>query len=417
MLAGFVVVWAVLVVDVAPTAEEAAPSFFPLQTRWTTDLEQPIVAPPAYDDLHAYIPLRDGSLTAVRLDDGQVEWTIEQATEFSPVAGDGVVVVASAHGLIGLRALDAAVLWAVDVGSRVSAPLLWNTGWLVVVLESGEVVTFRGRDGVELWRIPLSAPLTVRPSLGGTTLFVPVTDGRIVALDLTTGRQLWENVISGSPQEILALDSVFVGATDNFFYRLSRRNGDLEWQVRTGADIVGRAVVDEDQIFFLSLDNILRSLDRKSGVQQWRKPLSGRPMGGPQIVADMILVAGVSPRLRMFDRVTGEPAGVIEGPGEFAAPPHVLRPPVSLAPGLIVTTGDGRLVAFLQATGPPRFSMTFPPGPLLPRPDLFAPEDVLPFEPIAEADTRQGPYPVVPADVLPFEPIDESTEPFAPVPR
>ena len=45
---------------------------FPLQAAWTTDLGQSPAAAPGYDDLQAYVPLRDGTLTAVRLSDGSV---------------------------------------------------------------------------------------------------------------------------------------------------------------------------------------------------------------------------------------------------------------------------------------------------------------------------------------------------------
>ena len=354
-------------------------SFFPLQERWSTNLEHSAVAPPVYDDAHAYVPLRNGTLVAVSLADGSLTWTVERPTRFSPTVGDGIVVVAGEEALHGLRANDAAPMWKTDLGAAVSAPLVWNTGWLVAVLESGDVVVLRGVDGLEFWRHQVSGQLDVRPSVGGNALFVPVRDGRVISLDLVTGRLLWERTLGGSAQEILPLDDLFVGATDNYFYRLSRSNGRMRWRWRTGGDIVGLPAVYERLVMFVSLDNILRALDRDSGVQQWRRPLPGRPTAGPQIVAEMALVSGVSPVLRAFDTRSGQRAGVLTGPGEFAAPPHVLRPPSPLAPGLIVMVGDGRLVGLLQPTGPPRFSLDFPPPPLLPEPELLELDDVLPL--------------------------------------
>lgn len=362
-----------------PAAGEVpAASFFPLQERWTVDLEQPAAAPPAYDDHYAYVPLRDGTLTAVSLADGSIRWSAERPTRVSPAVGDGVVVVAQEAALFGLRADDATVMWETDLGAAVSAPLIWNTGWLVALLESGDIVVLRGADGLEFWRHHVAAGLDVRPSVAGNELFLPVSDGRILAFDLGTGQLLWERSLAGSPQEILPLDDLFVGATDNYFYRLSRADGKMRWRWRTGGDIVGRAVVDERQVIFVSLDNILRALDRDSGVQQWRRPLTGRPNSGPQIVDEMVLVSGLSPVLRAFNTREGRQVGVLTGPGEFAAPPHVVQPPSLLAPGLVVMTGDGRLVGLLQATGPPQFSFGFPPPPLLPIPEQLDLEDVLP---------------------------------------
>ena len=373
------------------TCEVPAPSFFPLQEHWSTDLTQSAVAPPVYDDNQAYVALRNGTLAAVSLVDGSITWSIERPTRVSPAVGDGVVVVAQEETLFGLRTTDGVVIWRTHVGAGVSAPLVWNTGWLVAALENGDVVMLRGADGLELWRYPVSGQLDVRPSVASNELFLPVRDGRVLAFELGTGELLWERLLGGSPQEILPFGDLFVGATDNYFYRLSRADGKMRWRWRTGGDIVGLPAVDERRVMFVSLDNILWALDRQSGVLQWRRPLSGRPTGGPQIVAELALVSGVSPVLRAFDTRDGREAGVLTGPGEFAGPPHLLHPPAVLAPGLIVMTGDGRLVGLLQASGPPQFSLDFPPPPLLPEPERLDLDDVLPLPVILEAEPWPSP--------------------------
>ena len=368
------------------TAEDPAPSFFPLQEQWSTDLTQSAVAPPAYDEDHAYVPLREGTLAAVSLIDGSITWSAERPTQVSPAVGDGLVMVAHEQTLLGLRTTDAALMWSTDLGAAVSAPLVWDDGWLVALLENGDVVVLRGADGLESWRHSVSGQLDVRPSIAGNELFLPVHDGRVLAFEVGTGRLLWERLLGGSPQEILPVDDLFVGATDNYFYRLSRSDGKMRWRWRTGGDIVGLPAVDARRVMFVSLDNILWALDRKSGVQQWRRPLPGRPTSGPQIVAEMTLVSGVSPLVRAFDIDSGRQAGVLTSPGELAGPPYILRPPSALAPGLIVMTGDGRLVGLLRPTGPPQFSLNFPPPPLLPAPELLDLEDVLPLPVVLEPE-------------------------------
>ena len=357
--------------------ESAPPSFFPLQVHWSTDLGQPSVAAPGYDDHRAYVPLRDGTVVAVRLNDGTIAWSIEQPTQLPPAVGAGLVVVASGSRLVGRYADTAGDVWTTDVGSEVSAPLLMTAGWLIAALANGDVVALRGVDGLEVWRIDISGEISTRPSVGGHQLFVPVNDGRIVALDISTGEWMWETMLGGRPQDILPLDDLFVGATDNFFYRLSRTDGRMQWRWRTGGDIVGPPAADERHVVFASLDNILRALDRNSGAQRWRRPLAGRPTGGPQVVDGMVFISGVSPELQAFDMSSGHSSGTVQSPGEFGAPPHIIRPPSPLAPGIIVMTGDGTLVGLLKATGPRRVSLDFPPPPLLPGPRELQAEDVL----------------------------------------
>ena len=384
---GVLVIIACTLLGRSATGEVPSPSFFPLQEYWSTDLTQSAVAPPVYDDDQAYLALRDGTLAAVSLVDGSITWSTERSTQVSPVVGDGVVVVAQAETLVGLRTSDGRVLWSIDVGAEVSAPLVWNTGWLVAALSNGDVVMLRAADGLELWRHTVSGQFDVRPSIASHELFLPVRDGRVLAFELGTGELLWERLLGGSPQEILPAGDLFVGATDNYFYRLSRADGKMQWRWRTGGDIVGLPAVDDRRVMFVSLDNILWALDRESGVLQWRRPLSGRPASGPQLVAGMALVSGVSPVVRAFDTGDGRAAGVLTGPGEFAGPPHLLRPPSALAPGLIVMTGDGRLVGLRQATGPRPFSLDFPPPPLLPAPARLDLDDLLPWPAVLGAET------------------------------
>ncbi len=356
---------------------------FPLEPAWTVDLGQPPAAAPGYDDIHAYVPLRDGTLAAIRLVDGETAWTRARRTGFSPAAAGGSVIVADGATLVALRAADAQPLWTREFAAPISAAPHRAAGWLLVSLATGEVAALRAADGHELWRRSLGGPLRVPPAVGGRRLFVPIDDGRLVTLDLTAGTLLWERTLRGSPREVLPLDAVFVGATDNHLYRLSPEDGSLDWRWRAGGDIVGLPAVDESRLFFTSLDNILWALDRNSGVQQWRRPLPGRPGTGPVIVGRALFVSGVSAEVRAFDRENGRPAGILSAADELGAPPNFAASLAGSGLRAVLLIADGRLVGMRPATGPAPFPLDFPPPPLLPVPALLVPADVLPFEPPA----------------------------------
>jgi len=369
--------WCVLSAHPVSNSEDFPDSLFPLQQYWSVDLGSPPTAAPVFDEESAYVPLENDTVVAITLIDGTIRWSVTASTKFSPAVGNGIIVVADKTRLQGLNPIDASHLWTREINSPISGPLLITAGWLIVSLENGEVVTFRASDGVHLWRQELGGKLIVRPSIGGDELYIPVDDGRVVSLDLASGRILWERMLGGRPEEVLALDDLFVGTTDNYFYRLSTEDGRTIWRWQTGADIVGLAAVDEERVFFASLDNILRSLDRDSGVQQWRQPLLGRPSSGPQLIGDLVLVSGIAPTVTAFNTGLGLPAGILTSTTEFAAPVHILRRPSPLAPGLVLTTGDGHLVGYFKATGPQQFSLQSPPPPLLLLPNLVTLENIL----------------------------------------
>jgi outer membrane protein assembly factor BamB len=356
-----------------------SPSFFPVETSWTTDLEQPPGASPAYDETNAYIPLRDGTLVAMKLEDGTIAWKVTQPMRFAPAPSNGLVVVANESTLTAFHAANGQILWQADLGAHNSAPLLSTTGWLIASLETGEVVALRSQDGHELWRSKLSGLISVRPSISGDRLFVPIEEGQIAALTLATGKRLWERALPGSPQEILPLDALFVGTSDNYFYRLSVDTGNTDWRWRTGGDLIGVAAVDESRVYFLSRDNILRALDRRSGVQQWRQSLRARPTSGPTKAGNLLLVAGVAPQIRSFDLKTGKPGATYHASTELAAPPHVVTGLPIVGPLLVIVTGNGQVVALQRSLGPPQFSLRFPPSPILPIPELLPIADTLEF--------------------------------------
>ena len=350
---------------------------FPLEVAWSTDLGGGPNHEAAYEPTRAYVALRDGSLVAVDLERGDILWSVAQPTDHPPVIGDGLVIVARDREVVGLRAGDARALWTLDIGSAVSAPPLWTSGWLVLGLASGDVVVIRGFDGHELWRRPLGGTLLMRPAIAGGRLYVPVEEGRIVVFELADGSQVWERALGGSPRDLLPLDALFVGSTDNYLYRLSIDDGAVDWQMRTGGDVIGAPSVDAERVYFLALDNIVRALDRTSGVQQWRQPLTGRPTAGPALVGDLLVVAGLSPEVLMIDAATGRPGGRYEVDGELGAQPYVLPGLPAVGTRMVVITGDGRVVGLARGAGPDRLTLAFPPAPLLPQPALLTLADLI----------------------------------------
>lgn len=374
---------------VCVTAAMAAPDaplssiLLPLEQAWLVDLGgAPAAAPVVGADL-VFVPLRSGHVAAVALADGKTVWKIELSTTLPLAADSGTVFVSSATELRALDGASGRIRWQAALGEPASAPPVFETGWLIVTLESGSIVALRAADGREMWRRDMGAPVRVRPSVGGDRLFVPVEDGRIAALHLHTGEPVWERRLDGSPQEILPLDALFVGSTDNFFYRIRLRDGAVDWRWRTGGDIVGSAAVDAARVYFVSMDNVLRALDRHSGSQRWQSPLAGRPASGPVHLDRLLLVAGVAPEVRVVDAGSGRLLASVAAPGELAAAPAVVMRDADRGPLVVVVTGDGRLLALRQALKPPLVAPPMPIG----RPAFDA---EVPLVPLADALRNLG---------------------------
>jgi eukaryotic-like serine/threonine-protein kinase len=326
---------------------------------WTATLPAPPSAPPAFDDTQAYVPLRNGRLIAASLSDGAIRWSVDQLVTTAPAAGEDMAFVPSKDTVVALAGKTGSVAWHVSLDGAMPAVLLYDAGWLIVGTEKGELLALRAQDGTRLWQNVLGVPLVQPPALAGDRVFLPLNDGRVVALELRTGRPVWERRLGGPPGRILALgDRLFVGSEDKYFYCLEAKNGKVKWRWRTGGQITGMPSVDEKRVYFLSLDNQLRALNRGNGTQAWRTSLPVRALAGPLRMGDLLLVSGISPDVRAYRPTDGAPAGEATAAGELAAPPHIVAAPGAAGARLVVVTGTGHLQ--LLAPPPPTIPEWFP---------------------------------------------------------
>ena len=100
---------------------------------------------------------RDGHLVAISLATGRVRWTVDQPTQLPPTAGDRSVFVASGELIHALDTGSGVTRWRMNLDNPISAPLFWDTGWLIAALENGDLLALRGSDGLEIWRSQLAS--------------------------------------------------------------------------------------------------------------------------------------------------------------------------------------------------------------------------------------------------------------------
>ncbi len=355
----------------APPAPAAAPAARPqpfafdsaeLDLVARVSLGSAPVAQAGVDGLRAYVPTKDGHLIAVDLTARRVLWTIEMATTWQPAAGDGMVFVAGEDRLTAL-APDQQIRWSLPLRGGFSAPLLWDTGWLIAGTSLGEVLCIRAVDGHVLWARAVGSPVRARPSIAGDRLYLSLEDGRVLALALRDGAPIWEHALGGTPGQVLALDErLYVGSKDKFFYCLRTRDGKQEWRWRTGGTISGMPAIDTKRVYFTSLDNVLRALDRNNGWQKWKAGLPLRPTSGPLLSGTVLYVGGVAAELRGYRAASGELAGRYDAPSDLAAPPQHMPGQIPELDTILLLTRSGELLILGRRLEPAIVPPTLPLG-------------------------------------------------------
>jgi outer membrane protein assembly factor BamB len=338
---------------------------------WTLPLNNGLIAPPGFGENRGFFPLEGDRLAAYDLTVGKLLWLTSARPVSEPVAGEGLVFVAEAHGIIAINAATGVEMWRLPVTEPLAVRLVWQDGWLITASPDGTITGYRGQDGGLIWSRALGVRPSAPPSVAADRVYVPTEEGRLFALRADNGEPTWEQHLRGALHEVLALeDRLYVGSTDNFLYCLRTPDGRVDWRWRTGADVVGQPIVDADRVYFVSLDNVLRALDRASGAQRWKSELDLRPRGGPRWAGDTIVVTGLSPVVVGFRTNDGVAIGGEKLGGELAAPPYVLD---GVMPTFIAVTRDiakgATVFAFTRSIEPRVISPIQPlPNPAQPPP-------------------------------------------------
>ena len=179
--------------DIGPLTGEQLLVGSSLDPRWTTSADAPLSAAPAFDAAAAYAPFVSGEVVALDLDSGAVLWRAPVATTRSPTSGGGLVFVVAPTGLQALSAKTGAVVWERALPGAIAGPVYWDTGWLIVSFEGGDLAALRASDGELLWRRPLGAVVRVPPAPGLANLYLGMADGRLLAVELASGRPVWNS--------------------------------------------------------------------------------------------------------------------------------------------------------------------------------------------------------------------------------
>ncbi len=341
-----------------------------MDVRWATSPDVALTTAPGFDDATtAYVPTRDGAITARDLETGAARWRVEAPTAFAPAVGGDLVYVVVPDGVRALVAATGAVKWERALPGRVAAPPYWDTGWLILSFDGGDVAAFRAADGELVWRVALGAVAHVAPAPALDNLYLGLADGRTVALALGSGDVVWTRPAEGRATGVTALDDqVLVGTSAGVMWSLDPRSGRVRWRWRTGAAVVAAAAADEARIYVMAYDHILRAFDRRSGNLRWRRALPHRPAGAPVVVGGSVLVPSFSTELAGYDAVTGAPTLSMASTSEVAGSTRFRIGGRVTGTRITAVSTDGQLIAFGPRIEPAPVPLGDPPGTASPEP-------------------------------------------------
>ena len=124
------------------------------------------------------------------------------------------------------------------------------------------------------------------PWVQGTRVFSASVDGRVIAVQASTGKQIWETSVKGSyggkggffkgsGLELVSggvggsADLVFVGTTKGDLIALNQSDGSVAWQAKATSEILSAPQAGEDIVVAQTIDGKVIAYDLIDGEQRW----------------------------------------------------------------------------------------------------------------------------------------------------
>ena len=203
----------------------------------------------AYENGRVFVSTGFAEVIALNATNGQVLWrrNLGGPMRAAPtVRGGRVFVITLDNKLHALSAKSGKVLWTF-VGVSEASSLLGSaspavdSGVVVAPFSSGELVALRVESGKLLWSDTLSTArrrtasistlshIRGRPVIDRGRVFAVSHGGIIAAIDLRTGRRIWDRPIGSHESPWVVGDYIFMLTNDSELVALSRDTGRVYW--------------------------------------------------------------------------------------------------------------------------------------------------------------------------------------------
>jgi outer membrane protein assembly factor BamB len=247
-------------------------------------------------------------------------------TRSSPTVVEGrLFVITIEDRLLALATDDGRQLWSHQATNATTSILgrpapAYADGLVVAGFGSGELATLRAESGTVVWSDSLAATVSgasaadfaaIRgfPVIGDGKVYAISMGGLAVAIDLPTGRRLWERDVAGEDSFWAAGDWLFVVTLNQRIAALNRADGHVPW---------------------------VTELPRWENPEKQRDPIT---WFGPLLAGDRLVVGGTNHEALAVSPYTGEVLGRQKLSGAASLRPIVVDGTV------FIVTDDGRLLA------------------------------------------------------------------------
>ena len=209
---------------------------------------------------------------------------------------------------------------AVEVTAK-SWPLYRGDAWA-----SGVAKSTLPDKLAEVWTMKVAGgAFESTPAIADGVCYVADMDGKLYALNLADGKEIWNFKIDGgfiaSPS--IRGDLLYVGDIDGKFYAIDRKAGQPKWTFQAEAQIDSGANFWKENVLFGSQDSNLYCLNA-NGELVWKFAIQDQIRCMPTVVGDRSFVAGCDSMFHIIDLAQGKEVAAVPIEAPTGVTPAVL---------------------------------------------------------------------------------------------
>lgn len=271
----------------------------------------------------------NGKVTVFDKKSFKIRWQKTFDVEFTSAIGgnEKIYVLATRSGeVLAINPLSGDVNWQVAVSSEVLTSPVVSAGRIIVKTVDGQLSALNSETGKQAWVYQREVPaLSVRgnsqPYLLDDKVITGLDNGKLVILNVATGELFWEKTIStphgrSEIERLVDLDADLI-MRDNIIYIAGYQGKLVALDLTTGSFLwtkkmsVTKKVSIEDNRLYVTDDNShIWALDASTGGVIWKQTdFTSRKLTSAVIMDDKLLIADYEGYLHIIAKADGHQLG------------------------------------------------------------------------------------------------------------
>jgi len=234
------------------------------------------------------------------------------------IEGDTIVAAAANGKVEAYQRLTGRSLWDADVDKPLSGGVGIGCGLVFVGADDGHLYALNLSDGKRAWKAQMEGQVLAAPQCDADTVAVLTFNGHVVGLDAKTGAKRW-NYVSTNPVLTLRSSSsplvyqgaVIAGFANGKVAALDLDSGKPLWDARVSSsqgsseierqvDVSGDLLLSDNVLFAVAYQGRIAALDVHSGRRLWERNASSYV--GLSEGFNNVYVAGANGTITAFDK-------------------------------------------------------------------------------------------------------------------